>query len=210
MHILAHRGDWHSPHEKNSHLALRRALNSGWGIETDIRDLDGELVISHDMPRAGALPLSTVLDDYVALRATGMLALNIKSDGLMSALKAQLSARGIRRYFCFDMSVPDMLPYQFAGMATAARLSEYEPEGPLSMAAPVLWVDGFHQLSVNEVQLTHWLTAGKTVCLVSPELHGRDPYPLWQQMAGWPKVLRHHPQLMLCTDCPALVQGGGI
>ena len=65
MIILAHRGVWQNPVEKNSAAALRRALENGFGVETDIRDLDGQLVISHDPPRAGAMRLADFLDAYV-------------------------------------------------------------------------------------------------------------------------------------------------
>ncbi|WP_435952399.1 hypothetical protein [Dryocola sp. BD626] len=205
MQFLAHRGAWLSRHEQNTPQALHKALVSGWGIETDIRDLNGELVISHDMPRNGALSVAQFLDDYIETKATGMLALNIKADGLTATLKQLLDERGITRYFCFDMSVPDSLAYLKHGMSTAARLSEYENEGMLSEAAKTLWVDGFSHLNVKNEQLARWLDKGKQVCLVSPELHGRDPFELWQQLAWLPDELRLNQNLMLCTDNPATV-----
>ena len=46
--IIAHRGLWKKPSEKNSKLALFKALENGFSIETDIRyDKDIGLVISH-------------------------------------------------------------------------------------------------------------------------------------------------------------------
>ena len=48
--ILAHRGLWFCEEEKNSSNALFKALDLGFGIETDVRDLCGELIISHDPP----------------------------------------------------------------------------------------------------------------------------------------------------------------
>ena len=48
--ILAHRGFWTEPAEKNSREALERAFREGFGIETDIRDRNGALVVSHDPP----------------------------------------------------------------------------------------------------------------------------------------------------------------
>ena len=61
MQILAHRGRWRSPSEKNSEGAFRAALSAGYGIETDIRDFDGRLVISHDPARADAMDLDLSL-----------------------------------------------------------------------------------------------------------------------------------------------------
>ncbi|MEG2569153.1 MAG: hypothetical protein RSA84_23395, partial [Acinetobacter sp.] len=157
MQILAHRGHWLIPEEKNSRQALHRAFLAGFGVETDVRDYGGVLVVSHDMPGHNAIPLSVVLQDYVQAGRPGMLAINIKSDGLTDVLQRQLMQYDITRYFCFDMSVPDTFPYLQCGMNAAARLSEYEPEGELSKRAPVLWVDGFQHLDVSTEQLKIWL-----------------------------------------------------
>ena len=50
MKILAHRGFWADEEEKNTLSAFGKAFDSGFGIETDIRDRNGELVISHNPP----------------------------------------------------------------------------------------------------------------------------------------------------------------
>ncbi|EMJ5851796.1 hypothetical protein R5P12_003521 [Klebsiella aerogenes] len=208
MHILAHRGVWQHPEEKNTRKALNHAFRRGFGAETDVRDLNGELVISHDMPETGALPLETVLDDYRLAGQPGMLALNLKSDGLAVPLKQLLSQYGIHRYFCFDMSVPDTLACLQEGLIAAARVSEYEPEGKLSTLAAAIWVDGFTANPLNPEQLLRWLTQGKSVCLVSPELHGRAPAPFLDTLRALPEIVRSHPNLMLCTDFPASAQRG--
>ena len=112
LQILAHRGMWKSTGEKNSLAALTLALRHGFGLETDVRDCAGELVISHDPPRTGAPPLRSLLQEYRRLGATGTLALNIKADGLARPLRILLAEFGIENYFVFDMSVPDMLAYE--------------------------------------------------------------------------------------------------
>ncbi|OUC39427.1 hypothetical protein BJP35_0015 [Enterobacter sp. J49] len=207
MNILAHRGYWLSPGEKNHRIAHVRAFEHGFGIETDIRDLDGKLVVSHDMPRMNtALPLTHLLDDYITLNSEGTLAFNIKSDGLSRPLQLLLERYEISRYFCFDMSVPDSLHYFRAGMPAAARLSEYEPEGYLSNRAPVLWIDCFGENQLDPECLYRWLLSGKDVCLVSPELHGRDASLFWEQLLQMPKDITRHPGLMLCTDNPLLAK----
>ena len=95
MIILAHRGLWLQPAERNTLAAMRTALTEGFGVETDVRDLDGELVISHDPPRQGASPFEDFLDDFVQIGKSGLLALNIKADGLQSALAKVLTDRRI-------------------------------------------------------------------------------------------------------------------
>lgn len=200
MYFLAHRGWWNRASEKNTRLALSRAFQAGFGVETDIRDLDGELVISHDMPRRGALPLAVMLGDYVSAGRPGTLALNIKSDGLAAPLHHLLNFHKVTDYFCFDMSVPDTLSYLQEGMPVAARLSEYEQEGPLSERADHLWWDAFSERSLPVDRLQNWLLSGKRVCLVSPELHGRPTDAFWGQLTSLPDSIRHHKGLMLCTD----------
>ena len=48
--IIAHRGFWKIESEKNTMLALERAIENGFGFETDLRDYAGKLVISHNPP----------------------------------------------------------------------------------------------------------------------------------------------------------------
>ena len=100
MNILAHRGAWHSPEEKNSLHALNAALNRGWGIETDIRDYKGELVIAHDPADEGCIKLETVLSLYSELEVKTLLALNVKADGLYLMLENVLKKYNIVK--CLD------------------------------------------------------------------------------------------------------------
>lgn len=202
MQILAHRGLWRTDEEKNTRQSLQRAFKAGFGTETDIRDLDGELVVSHDMPRKGGLTLATMLDDYVKAGSPGTLALNIKSDGLSTSLQYLLNYYEIADFFCFDMSVPDALSYRDHHLPFAARLSEYEPEGLLSEQAAFLWWDMFDGDLPSVERLYDWLAQGKRVCIVSPELHGKPYKPYWEQLRTMPTSIRQHTSLQLCTDHP--------
>lgn len=49
MDILAHRGLWHVVEQKNTLSSLTDAVSKGFGIETDIRDYQERLVISHNI-----------------------------------------------------------------------------------------------------------------------------------------------------------------
>ncbi len=55
MQVISHRGYWKSAAEKNTTTAFARSFALGYGTETDVRDLNGELVISHDMPTQPAM-----------------------------------------------------------------------------------------------------------------------------------------------------------
>ena len=75
------------PKNRNALSALRAAL--GFGIETDIRDALGELVISHDPPRSkDAVKFECFLDLVLATKSAGRIALNIKADGLHTTQRA--------------------------------------------------------------------------------------------------------------------------
>jgi hypothetical protein len=207
MIILAHRGVWQNPAEKNSAVALRRALENGFGVETDIRDLDGQLVISHDPPRAGAMPLADFLDAYVETQAAGMLALNIKADGLQQTLAHALASRqiGPDRYFVFDMAVPDALGYLRLEMPCFTRQSEVEPEPAFIDQASGIWLDCFREDWIHRPDIMAHCAAGRRVAVVSPELHGRDWRAAWEE---WREAYRDLGQrglskrFMICTDYP--------
>ena len=83
-------------------------VENGFGLETDIRDYKGELVISHDIPEGGCLPFQRLLEIHRDLNSTLLLALNIKSDGLHGAIGELLKKYNVTNCFVFDMSVPDM------------------------------------------------------------------------------------------------------
>lgn len=200
MQILSHRGYWKSPEEKNLPVAFDRSFKLGFGTETDIRDLDTKLVISHDMAPAGCLTAAEMLTIHRQHDPKLPLALNVKSDGLQQALKSLLEAYEVENYFIFDMSIPDALVSLKAGLKCFTRQSEYEPEPAFYDQACGVWIDGFHEAWWSEDILARHLDAGKQVCLVSPDLHKRPHQECWEEIANW--QIREHPEFMICTDFP--------
>ncbi|HQT44263.1 MAG TPA: hypothetical protein PLD79_09695, partial [Halothiobacillus sp.] len=93
MIILSHRGYWKDAAEKNLPVAFGRSFDLGFGTETDVRDVAGKLVISHDMPRGDELSLEDMLD-ILSGRDLPM-AMNIKADGLAKPLAEAMTARGL-------------------------------------------------------------------------------------------------------------------
>jgi glycerophosphoryl diester phosphodiesterase len=196
IRVLAHRGYWLAPAERNSLAAFERAFAGGYGIEFDVRDLDGELVVSHDPPRHGALPLGDVIELWKRSQTAGTLAVNVKSDGLQGALAAAITGD----WFAFDMSVPDTLGYLRSGLPTFTRHSDVEPDPVLYQHAHGVWLDDFGGGWLRQAHVERHLAAGKSVAVVSPELHGRDHAQAWREWRTW-SVWRE-PQLHLCTDHP--------
>ena len=106
--IIAHRGYWLDASEKNTELAFIRALENSFGIETDFRDFNGELVISHDVPTIGIMKASQFIDLYRTYPVSAPIALNIKSDGLQDLINEFIMRADFKSAFVFDMAVPDM------------------------------------------------------------------------------------------------------
>ncbi|HEX8605426.1 MAG TPA: hypothetical protein VF774_22480 [Pseudoduganella sp.] len=200
MKIVAHRGHWLHSGEKNAHAAFVRAFEGGAGIETDLRDASGTVVIAHDLPAGGEM----TLDQFLALAAnyshSRPLALNIKADGLQQLVKEALARHTIDGAFVFDMSVPDTLGYLRHGVPVYTRCSEYEPAPPCLEQAVGVWLDAFHGEWYDWSLVRSWLVAGKAVCIVSPELHGRPHLDQWEALRA--NNLHGEPLLSLCTDFP--------
>ena len=82
MIILAHRGYWEKLSERNTEEALKKAFAKGYGIESDIRDYDGKLVISHDPANKNCMPAEELFKELAKYNNKLCFAINIKADGL--------------------------------------------------------------------------------------------------------------------------------
>ena len=198
MIVLAHRGWWRTPDERNSKTAILRAFEAGFGVETDVRDCDGELVLAHDPPLKGACPpFEWVIESFAKAGQPGQLAINVKADGLQARLAASLERHAVTRAFVFDMAVPDARGYLSSGISTFTRHSEMEPEPPFYDRAAGVWMDCFEGDWIGEGEIRRHLLAGKQVAVVSPELHGRAPEAAW---ARWSSFAGS--RVAICTDLP--------
>lgn len=202
--ILAHRGLFHSKADRNSVSALNLALEKGFGIETDVRDLNGKLVISHDPPLESEDPpdLGWLLGRIRSIGSTGKVALNIKADGLMPAISELVGLSGIdsKRFFVFDMSLPDAITYLTCPIPMYARISEYETELPFLDNVSGVWVDNFTGGFPQVQRAFDLINGGIRATIVSPELHQRVHQPLWQEILN--SGIHHHHLFELCTDFP--------
>ncbi len=201
MQLLAHRGYWTEASQKNSLLALEKALVCGFGIETDIRDHQGQLVVSHDPVIAGApVFIETFFALYKELQSQATLALNIKSDGIHSLLKSRLNHFEINNYFVFDSSVPESLHYLRQTMKHFTRHSDVEAVPCLYEESQGVWLDELRKSWISTEAILAHLKNGKQVCLVSPELHKREHLSFWKAIKD--AQLQQESQLLLCTDFP--------
>lgn len=208
MIVLAHRGLWRDLGQRNTSAAFTAAWVHGFGIESDVRDHNGHLVISHDPPVGDdVITFDAFLDSYVASGTDRTLALNIKADGLQAPLLSAIASRGIdaSRYFVFDMAVPDALGYLHQGTPCFTRQSEIEPLPAFLDQADGVWLDCFHRDWIDAKVIGEHLQAGRRVALVSPELHGRNcetTWSVWKKACQSLELDSSDNRLILCTDFP--------
>lgn len=201
VEIIAHRGSWLLREEQNTLTAFERAWAAGAGVETDLRDLDGEVVVSHDMPRTCPEPmtLADLLRHWHRAGRRGRLALNIKADGLAVPVAAALETAGATASaFVFDMSVPDQLAHTRTSTPVFARWSDLE--APVFAGGETgIWLDAFTDDGWWDADaVRRHLEAGLQVVLVSPELHHRPHRAAWERLRA--EGLDTAAGFGLCTD----------
>lgn len=191
--ILAHRGYWKKEEEKNTKEAFKRAFDCGFGVETDLRDIKGEIVISHDMPKGNEMTFEEVL---ALLDGRNLpLALNIKADGMAFKIKKLLEKYNHTNYFTFDMSIPEMVVQHKMGLNVFTGISDIVPNPIMYKEAQGVWLDCFYSDWFSKKEIKEILDAGKKVCIVSPDLHKREYKNVWTKYKDVKGI-------MLCTDFP--------
>lgn len=200
MKIISHRGYWSSSCKKNSRESFIRSFDLGFGVETDIRDYKGNLIISHDIPKGNEIDFLDFLKLAISYNNSDQLtlALNIKADGLSSNLYECMSKYPTLDYFVFDMSIPDMMSYVDTDIPIFTRLSDIENSPLLLDKTSGIWLDAFYSDWYSDEFLEELLNTSKQVCIVSPELHARDYSNLWSRLLS----MRKFDNLLICTDHP--------
>ena len=198
MQILAHRGYWTDSSERNQKVAFERSFSAGYGTETDLRDICGKIVISHDMPHGNEITFEEVLQIMDGRNLP--LALNIKADGQAEKIKELLEKYHHTNYFTFDMSIPDMVVQIASGLKVFTGKSDILAEAVLLDKAEGVWLDCFYSDWYEAEDIDKLIALGKKVCLVSADLHKRDTEKQW-------KIIKQSTYfdsdlLMLCTDKP--------
>lgn len=205
MEILAHRGYWNKDIKNNSYDALKKALDNGFGFESDIRDYCEKLVISHNIADNKCMEAEKIFNDLHEKNDKYCFAINIKADGLKDLLCDLLEKYNVKNYFTFDMSVPQMIEYKEKGITFFTRQSEYEKELVLYKDAKGVWIDAFEDDSwITEELLKKHIENGKKVCLVSPDLHKKDYNEFWKKLKSFNINFE---KVILCTDFPLEARG---
>jgi hypothetical protein len=193
MKIIAHR--------RNTINELN-ASPTKYGVEVDIRSCGDKLIIHHDPFVDGES-----FDDWVTAYRHGTLILNVKEEGLEARLIALMKSHGIDDYFFLDQSFPFLVKWANMGERRCAiRVSEFESiVTVLTLAGKVdwVWVDCFTRFPLSEDDARRLKGAGFKLCLVSPELQGRDAATEIPQLAKL-LVERNIQADAVCTKRPDL------
>ena len=137
----------------------------------------------------------------------GTLILNVKEEGLEERLIALMRQAGIDDYFFLDQSFPFLIRWANKGESrSAVRVSEFENiETALALAGKIkwVWVDYFTHFPLTRNDAQRLQSAGFSLCLVSPELHGYDPE---KEISLLQTLLLKNNILFkaVCTKCPHL------
>lgn len=188
-------------HRRNTFSELL-ATDSKYGVEVDIRSEGDRLIIHHDPCVDGES-----FDKWISAYRHGTLILNVKEEGLESRLIALMQFKVITDYFFLDQSFPFLVKWSKAGEhRCAVRVSEFESiETALTLAGQVdwVWVDCFTHFPLSEQDARRLKEAGFKLCLVSPELQGRDANVEIPQLASLLKE-RNIMADAVCTKRPDL------
>lgn len=188
-------------HRRNTLVELK-ATPQHYGVEVDIRSEGQQLIIHHD-PFTPGESFNAWIDAY----QHGTLILNVKEEGLEARLIALMQAKGIDDYFFLDQSFPFLIKWSRLGeRRCAVRVSEFESlETALTLAGKVdwVWVDCFTRFPLDAAGAARLQAAGFKLCLVSPELQGRDAL---QEIPALQRLLasQHTVADAVCTKRPDL------
>ena len=194
--IFAHRGFWkEGGFAPNSIESLESAFEKGFAVETDVRDQQEEIVISHDP--CGSSTYSSFNQELLAL---GGLAINIKSDGLVPRFAELREHLQESQSFVFDCSFPQILQFRKASIPHALRISEYEKELPWN--PDYIWLDAFSDdWWIKDAKIRKLMDQTPTI-IVSPELHGREFLLVCEVFS---KLSQDVDNIGICTDFPLLL-----
>jgi hypothetical protein len=159
-------------HRRNTAEQLRDTAPD-LGVEVDIRSCGERLIVHHD-----AFVDGEDFETWLKAYRHRLLILNVKEEGLEDRLIALMDAHGIEDYFFLDQSFPFLIRTARRGESRCAvRVSEFESiDTAMTLAGTVrwIWVDCFTRFPLDGAQAARLRNAGFKLCLVSPELQGRD------------------------------------
>ena len=173
-----------------------------YGVEVDIRSYGDHLVIHHDPFVQGEL-----FEAWLAFYNHGPLILNVKEEGLEARLIELMKLYEISDFFFLDQSFPFLVRWSKLGESRCAvRVSEFESiDTAITLSGKVgwVWVDCFTHFPLTHKDYKQLSDSGFKLCLVSPELQGRNPEKEISLLANFLVENDIHPDA-ICTKTPEL------
>ena len=183
-------------HKVNT-LEMLRNMNKRFGIETDVRERNNTIVMSHDPFKDGQL-----FEDLLKNYNHKFIAVDIKCEGIETMVVDLLKKYGIRNYFLLGITLPRSLKLIKSGMRNISfHFSEIEPLGTarnMVSKADWVWIDCFTKLPLDKESYA-FLKSHFKICLGAPDLLGRK-----EDIKIYKEQLKHTPIDAVCTDYPEL------
>ena len=159
-------------HRINTVLDLKK-VSPNYGIEIDLRDRNDRIILSHDPFGDGE-----DFNQFIRYYNHAFLILNIKSEGIEPNIIKILRKHNIQEYFFLDSSFPLIYRLMNDGEKNIAiRFSELESiETIKNFYGKVkwIWIDTITNLPIKHHDFQILKTGGFKLCLVSPDLCGRE------------------------------------
>jgi len=156
-------------HEVNTIEKLQK-IPKNYGIEIDVRLLNNELVLGHDIEENN-VPLNIFLKEY----DHSLIVANIKESGVEDLIFSIFEELNVNRFFLLDVEFPYIYKnFKTRGNNLSLRFSELEPQftnNTLIDKVQWLWIDSFTELPINEESVKYFKNFES--CLVSPSRWGR-------------------------------------
>jgi len=148
-------------------------LSDGFsGAEIDLRIYFGKIVLAHDPFVGGAS-----FRDWLSSFTGNLLILNTKETGIEREIVETINSVAPKlEYFFLDLPTPSLIKAANEQIPVAVRVSEVEPIAfSTKVASNWIWLDSFsgdwaHLEEINDLRSDF----PQKICLVSPELQGRE------------------------------------
>ena len=150
-------------------------IRSIYGIEFDIRDSNGIIIVTHDPFTNGEN-----FEVFLSKLSKRFLIVNIKSEGIEEQALELLKKYGFEDFFFLDCTFPAIIKlFKKGEKRNALRFSEYENITHIFENKDKIqwvWVDCFTYFPLTKKieELIH--AHGLKICIVSPELQGQPEY----------------------------------
>jgi len=198
LKIIAHRGMWDNAIDQNTISSFKRAVKYGCGIETDVRNSNGNLVISHGLVSESSLSFDIALNSIALdlIIKELPLCINIKEDGLVEMIEQSLLPYPELDYAVFDASFPELYKFAKNAIPYLCRISDYEVFNKLIDNCSGIWLDSLGSNWITHNKLSEISSYKKRIFIVSPELHSREFKDLWEML----RIFDFEVETFLCTD----------